>query len=467
MESFLKAYIEARDKLVDSLGGRNIILLAVTISLAIVMMIVNDRWIMSAKDVNDEIELYNTMQLEATAIQKNINEAESAQRGFLLTADKKYLTPYDQSIIDLRLILKSLENHLEELNYIAPIEEEKLHELLSASAEAKIAEMDLTLSFAEKGDFNEAKKVVALNSGLSEMQSITQNTDKLNAIIEQRMADMHIKRIKTRNLVRASIILGPLLLILLVTLVIKALLNELKVKGDLQAKLKNENQIHEETLKKQSGLLQQLALDYQSDVERERHTLATELHDELGSILTATKMDIAWIIKKLTAADPLVLEKLKRTSGYLDQGINFKRQIVQNLHPSMIGTFGFWPALKTLIDETAERNQLSLTANLPNDDTQINETVSLIAYRVIQETLNNCTKYANATTLRVDIVCDAQNIKIEIQDNGVGVDLSSLTGATHGLNGMRNRVLAIGGRIEFTSQPGQGLLTFVILPLHT
>jgi signal transduction histidine kinase len=229
--------------------------------------------------------------------------------------------------------------------------------------------------------------------------------------------------------------------------------------------LEAENQQHELKVKEQSKLLQSLALDYQSDVERERQKLARELHDELGSILTATKMDISWVIKMLKKSQPDIVDKLKRTNTYLDQGISFQRQMVQDLHPPMIGTFGFWPALRTLIEETAERNQLALTVDLPAEETQINETISLIAYRVVQETLNNCSKYAKASVLSVHIYCDENNMKIEIKDNGVGIDMSSLSQTTHGLSGMRNRVTAIGGHLELTSSPGNGLLTIAILPL--
>jgi len=130
-----------------------------------------------------------------------------------------------------------------------------------------------------------------------------------------------------------------------------------------------------------------LALDYQADVERERYKLARELHDELGSILTASKMDISWVIKSVGKTHPEIAEKLKKTNSYLDQGINFKRQVVQELHPAMISSFGFWPALRALIDDAVERNQWKLTLTLPDENTVINETISLVAYRIVQETL--------------------------------------------------------------------------------
>jgi signal transduction histidine kinase len=260
------------------------------------------------------------------------------------------------------------------------------------------------------------------------------------------------------------------LLILLVSFVLKQLLAEIAVKSEIQLQVAKENEIYEYKLMQQSKLLRSLALDYQADVERERQILSRELHDELGSILTATKMDVSWLMKKLKEVEPESLsaelvDKLKITNRYIDQGINFKRQVVQELHPSMISTFGFWPALRSLIEDSVARNQWQLTLNLPEETTVLHETISLVAYRIVQETLNNANKYAKASAVSIHMVLDEKFLKIEIQDNGIGIDMVSLQGNTHGLSGMRHRVLAIGGHFELDSELGKGLLTRVLLPL--
>jgi signal transduction histidine kinase len=212
-------------------------------------------------------------------------------------------------------------------------------------------------------------------------------------------------------------------------------------------------------------LLNSLSLNYQTFVESERQKLSRELHDELGSILTATKMDLSWVIKKVKDSAPDIAEKLKKTNTYLDQGINFKRQIVESLHPSLMNTLGLWPALKSIIEDAAGRSQWELTLNLPEDTSTVDETISLIAYRVVQESLNNASKYAQATKVSVDINTDGNYLKLEIEDNGKGFDVSSLHGDTHGLAGMRHRVLAIGGKFEITSAINQGTTTWVMIPL--
>ncbi len=277
--------------------------------------------------------------------------------------------------------------------------------------------------------------------------------------------DMVKKRRNTVNLARASVIGGSVILILLVAMVIKQLLKELAIKSRAQQQVSKENADYEIKLKQQTQLLRSMALDYQADVERERQKLSRELHDELGSIFTATKMDLAWCIKKINLSAPDVAEKLTKTTGYINQGIQFQRHIVQELHPSMISTFGFWPALTALIKDAAERNKWRLTINLPHPTTPLNETISLIAYRIVQESLNNANKYAKATAINVDVMLDDHYIKLEISDNGIGVDMQSLSGLTHGLSGMRHRVQAIGGHFEMISSPSQGVLISALMPL--
>ena len=83
----------------------------------------------------------------------------------------------------------------------------------------------------------------------------------------------------------------------------------------------------------------------------------------------------------------------------------------------------------------------------------------------MQETLNNANKYAKAKTVSVYLMLDDKFLKLEIEDSGVGVHMTVLVGKTRGLSGMRNRAMAIGGNFEILSEPGNNLLTRVLIPL--
>lgn len=453
------------EKLIANLGGRTIAMLTTALLITIVSIIFNDNWVLSIAKQNVVIGKIRTNLITLNALRSALYAAESAQRGYLLMQRPEYIAPYTQSLEQARNSIKVINNLVMETSDATTLQKELVWmAAISASVEAKAAEMKLTLNLAEQGKVNIAKQVVNLDQGVVEMNKFMEHTQLL---IDKQNGNLD-NLLKTRKnsliMARLSLVGCALILIVLVVLVIKQLLSEITVKSELQQQLVKQNESNEKKLEAQSVLLGSLALDYQGDVERERQKLSRELHDELGSILTATKMDIAWVMKKVKETAPEVVDKLKKTNTYLDQGINFKRQIVEELHPSIITTFGFWPALKQLIDDAAERNQWQMTLNLPEQTVVVNEILSLITYRVVQETLNNANKYASATKVSINIIADELFLKIEIEDNGKGFDVDAIDGNTHGLAGMRHRILAIGGKFDIASQLNKGTITRVLIP---
>lgn len=459
------------DRLMVILGGRTIAMLVGTLLITIVSIVSTDNWILSMGGQDVLVAKIRTNIITLNQLRSNIYKAESAQRGYLYTNRVEYVAPFNRALSDARDNIKTVESLIVATS-AGKEEKEELEWLkaITASLEAKAAEMKITLDLVSNGNTAEAREVIDLDAGLSETKRLM---DFINNVVANQHKILNARekeRLHTMLLTRVSLICGAVLIIVLMTLVIKQLLAEIATKSHLQQQVIRENEVYEKKLAQQTKLLRSLALDYQGDVERERQKLARELHDELGSILTATKMDVSWVMKKLKEVSPAevgadLIEKLKKTNRYIDQGINFKRQVVQELHPAMITTFGFWPALRSLIEDAVERNGWQLTLNLPDESTKLNETISLVAYRVIQESLTNANKYAQATAVFVHMMVDEKFLKVEIEDNGVGFDTKSIKTNSHGLSGMRHRVLAIGGYFELLSEPGKGLLTRVLIPL--
>ncbi|HSH53646.1 MAG TPA: CHASE3 domain-containing protein [Methylotenera sp.] len=454
------------EKIIDILGCRTIAMLAAALFITMVSVLFSDHWLVSIERQDMMISQVRTNILTLHKLKANLYKAESAQRGYLFTRRSMYVGPFNRALNDARDNIEKIESLVLYTSTGNDQQEEREWlKAISASLEAKATEMRMTLNLSKSGKTNEARQVMNLDEGILEMKKFMEYTDTLIKNQNGDLDAMIKARKDTLSLARTSLYGGALILIVLVVLVIKQLLSEISVKSQLQHQLERENEIYERKSQQQSKLLRSLALDYQADVERERQKLSRELHDELGSIFTATKMDMAWVIKKLKDAAPEIVDKLKKTNRYIDQGISYQRHIVQELHPAMLSTFGFWPALKSLIDDAAERNQWQLTLSLPDQNTKLNETISLVAYRIVQETLNNANKYAKASAVSVHVMMDEQFLKLEIEDNGVGVDMNILDGNTHGLSGMRHRVLAIGGHFEILSEPGKGVLTRALIPL--
>lgn len=469
-----KAWLKKNRWVVDELlvfgNKRSITYLLITLTLSALAILIADEAIRRLVTVDEEILSLRDTINQVDQFEHQVTRAESAQRGFIVTDDVLYVAPFDSAIAQAEKHLNRLESMLtsneetpqkqvnqKELSLIEVIKEDFL---------SKSTEMAMTVKLVKNDDLKGAKKIVNLDEGLHLMTEILDHSRQLSKDLKAKIKVAMKKRESIARYARIAAVVAPVTLMLLVLLVMAQLLKDLHAKTLAHARAEEEKKSYIDDIQSQSELLQTMAYDNMKDTERQRTKLAREIHDELGSILTATKMDIAWIHKMLKSEYPEVGDRLSKTSRNLDQGIHFKRQIVQDLHPPMLASFGFWPAIETLIEEYTERNEWRMKVNMPETEPKLDETVGLVAYRIIQETLNNATKYAKATEVSLDIMLDQDIMKIEIQDNGVGFDEALLSNETHGLEGMRNRTMAVRGKYKVSSRPNQGVYTLVLLPTH-
>jgi len=199
----------------------------------------------------------------------------------------------------------------------------------------------------------------------------------------------------------------------------------------------------------------ELATWLQRTRDAERAALARELHDELGAILTAARLDAAWLAAQPGCQSPAIAKRLDALQRVLAQGIGLKRRIVEDLHPSVLTHLGLVAALEQLVATHRER----FTGRI---DVALDESVALSAegelalYRIAQEALTNIQKYANAQTVRIGLRRGQGRVELLIRDDGRGFEPQGVGCGHHGLAGMRQRMLALGGRIDVSSAPGAG-----------
>jgi signal transduction histidine kinase len=461
---YLIALLDKMEKVGETFGGNTVALLTVSLILAAAMLVFNDRLIVYTSEKTDALTTLDRLIMETWQTRAHLAIAEGAQRGYLLTRSDTYFKPYDEATSQITSHLHKINKLLDRSNLTKhPAIQTIMTELVNSIAK-KSAEMSVTIDLAKKRQFDKALAVVKLDSGIKESRNIAMLAGQFEQQVISYRRELEDNRNNTRRMMRWFVMACPLIFVSLVVLVIKRLLRELAEKAKLHERLTNENAEYERNIQTLRTKLQGEALLAQTNVERERYQLSRELHDELGSLLTAIKMDISWAVRHLKEEFPQVTEKLKKTNHYLDRSINFKREIVQNLHPSMIKTFGLNVSLKNMVEEAANRNQWQLDFILPEREMQINETLSLIIYRVVQESLNNCSKYAKASQVSVHVLHDEQYIKVEVADNGIGFDTRNINSSSTGINGLRNRVESIGGHYEIFSSPQNGVSTRVILP---
>jgi len=214
--------------------------------------------------------------------------------------------------------------------------------------------------------------------------------------------------------------------------------------------------------------LTEFAQHLQSAREDERSHLARELHDELGALLTAAKLDTARLKAKLGEMSPEIADRLAHLNGLLNDGIALKRQITENLRPSSLGNLGLVDSLEILSRDFASTS--GLVVHCAVEPVDLGPSGELTAYRLVQEALNNIAKHARATDVWVVMTQTGSTVTVSVRDNGHGFMPQSVRRAAHGLLGMRYRVEAEGGVMLLASAPGlgtriEGRLPAVLSPL--
>lgn len=198
-----------------------------------------------------------------------------------------------------------------------------------------------------------------------------------------------------------------------------------------------------------------LAAWLQQRIEAERAALARELHDELGAILTAARLDVAWLAAQPGCADTAVATRLAALQRVLGQGIELKRRIVEDLHPTVLTHLGLVAALEQLVASNRARFQGRLVVSI-DPRIALDAEPALALYRIAQEALTNVHKYAGARTVRLSLRRLRGSVVLGIEDDGCGFDPASVGAGRHGLAGMRQRMVAVGGRLDVSAAPGAG-----------
>ena len=210
--------------------------------------------------------------------------------------------------------------------------------------------------------------------------------------------------------------------------------------------------------------LSSLSAFLQTHYEREKQRLARELHDELGGILTPARMDLAWLQARL-GADPAYGERMARLSSMIDQGIDLKRRIIENLRPSLLDHLGLAAAVQWYADEAcgaaqiAHRVTVSKVERLPSD-------LEIALYRVVQESVNNAIRHAQAKHVEIVVERTNSGLRLAICDDGVGIpDLEGARSRSHGLVAMTQRMRAFDGTLSIHSGVGSGTRVEAFLPI--
>jgi signal transduction histidine kinase len=200
--------------------------------------------------------------------------------------------------------------------------------------------------------------------------------------------------------------------------------------------------------------------------EEERKTIARELHDEVGQVLTAVKFELG-LAQRSVEAHGLSAAPLAEAQNITSGAIQTVRDLTQLLHPVALDDLGLAPAVDALLRGMSRRQDIQVTLALEGLDHRLDPATEVAAYRIVQEALTNVAKHSRATQCRVELEGRQSHLLIAVIDNGTGFDADAPPASPPrlGLLGIRERVAELGGRYAITSQPGGGTHLRVDLPL--
>jgi len=219
-----------------------------------------------------------------------------------------------------------------------------------------------------------------------------------------------------------------------------------------------------ERLRESEDKLRRLAAHLISVREEERAHIAREIHDELGQVLTGIKMEVGWLAKRLK--EPALLEKTDSMSKLIDSTVQTVRKIATGLRPEMLDDMGLIAAVAWQAKEFQKRTGIRCRAKLP-PEVKFDIDISTTMFRIFQEILTNVARHARATRVDIELTLGAEQVGLDVVDNGVGIQDNELTARKSlGLLGMQERALLFGGDVRITGTPGHGTRVSVTIPLR-
>ena len=221
----------------------------------------------------------------------------------------------------------------------------------------------------------------------------------------------------------------------------------------------------EDALKESQRELRELSARVQEAREEEKAHIARELHDELGQLLTALKMDLGWLRGRL--ADPELQARAAEMGALLDQTVGATRRISADLRPLMLDDLGLADAASWLVDDFAKRSGVACRIDVPAELPPTSKAVGTAVYRAIQESLTNIGRHANARSAWVMVAVEDGAIEVEVEDDGRGIAPEDLAKARSlGLKGMRERIAYLGGSLDIARAPRGGTRLRMRVPLR-
>lgn len=389
-----------------------------------------------------------------------ITDAESAQRGYLLTAESSYLAPYADAVTRVGQALDQLHDA-----YGGDDSSSEFHELRVLTGK-ELGELEDGVAIRKKRGISTEASVVGTDVGKRTMDLIGAIVAKMRGEEANEAATANAEWQKDFRLSRWVSAAGAILNIGLVLLAIRLVYTDMRRRARLAAALHDQKLQLEQQVQARTSELTALSTHLQGVSEQEKSALSRELHDELGGLLVAARMDLSWLQQRLPTADPSIEQRFKRIHESLSAGVDLKRRVVEELRPTLLDNMGLFTALRWQFKETCRRTGLRCTETIPETELKFSPDAAIGVFRVAQEALTNILKHSEAKSADLFIAMDRDTFILRITDDGKGIPSARLIPSTsHGLASMRHRIAGLGGTWDLGSPSAGGTVVTARIPL--
>jgi len=373
-----------------------------------------------------------------------VTDAESGLRGYFLSGSDTYLGP-------LRTAERELDGQFGELKGLVaddPGQSKNLAQL-QALVRRRLALMQDGLEVYRKGGLEDIVAIARVAEDRAHMDEIRMQvvimSGEQNELLATRGAAFydHVRRTAMLGIgINAAAIF---VLVLFYNLIRRGF----RLRLEAERALQQTNEQLESLVAARTEQLSVLSRHLIRVSEDEKARLARELHDEMGANLTAIGMDLSTVGEQLKASRPELAASLARARATLVETVQLKRRIIEDLRPSLLDNLGLSAALQSYCEDFGRVTGIDCEALIEDDVDLAGPTQAIALFRITQEALNNIAKYAKAKHAIVHLAREGEALALEVSDDGVGIPADAMRRPkSHGLLGMRERALLLGGSLR-------------------
>ena len=400
------------------------------------------------------------MEARLNDVMQLVVDAETAQRGYLLTGDPTYLEPYKNALQKLDPSLALLR---ESVSQDGSMQVRDRLTKLTGLIGRKFNEIESTLTLNEKSGREAAFQLIDTGIGRRTMDDIRSEAAAMSNDLRAKLSTGTTRWQQDIEFARIGMVTMTAFTVALLLVVWVLARREISLREEQRRRSLQEQSRLESLVSARTAELSELSNHLQIVQEEEKSSLARDIHDELGGILVGAKMDVAWAIERLRGKDGAVAAKLERAVKMLDEGVELKRRVIEDLRPTLLDNLGLAAAVDWQVRQTCERAGLKCALNLAELEPDFPPEVSIALYRIVQEALTNVVKYGKAKNVNVELLRTDSGVSVIFEDDGIGLPAGAETNAlSHGISGMRQRVRALKGEFR---RAGVGTTIEVHVPL--